>query len=445
MEKVKLSEIIFWCKGKVNRKFGDFYISGISTDTRNLKKGDLFIALKGEKFDGHNFVKEAFEKGASCCIVCKNFQENSGLIIKVEDTIFALGDIGKNYREKMKMKVIGITGSDGKTTTKEIIKNILLEKFKVVATMGNFNNQIGLPLSILQADSKTEFGVFEMGMNKKGEIDYLSKICKPNYCIITNIGCAHIGFFRNRKEIADAKSEIFKNLIQEKAVFLNRDSDFFNYLKEKIDKENLITVGVNKKGEIRGKILEEGIDFFIYEVKGEKYKMNFWNTTFIYSGLFGIAFAEEFGISKNYVKDVIENIKPLSGRGQIKKNKIFIIDESYNSNPNSLKNSLLCFERKNFNRKIAVLGDMAELGKFTNFYHYYIGKVLANLKIDIVLTCGNSSKIISDISGKGKHFFEIEECKKYLKSIIKKGDAILVKGSRIAKMDQIVEYLKEEI
>ncbi|MCM8803640.1 MAG: UDP-N-acetylmuramoyl-tripeptide--D-alanyl-D-alanine ligase [Candidatus Omnitrophica bacterium] len=445
MEKIKLSEIISWCKGEVNKKYIDFYIEGISTDTRTLKKGELFIALKGEKFDGHSFVKEAFKKGASCCIVSYKYPDNFNLLIRVEDTLSALGEISKKYRQKLNMKVVGITGSDGKTTTKEIIIDILSVKFKTIGTIGNFNNQIGLPLSILNADNKTEFGIFEMGMNKKGEIDYLSKISRPNFCVITNIGVAHIGFFKKRKDIADAKSEIFKNLICEKIIFLNKDSDFFEYLKRKINNKNLISVGVKKKSDIQGKILEEGFDFFVFEENGEKYKMNFWNTSFIYSGLFGIAFAKKFDIPKNFVEDVFLKIKPLTGRGEFIKNNIFIIDESYNSNPNSLKNSLLCFERKNFKRKIAILGDMAELGKFTNFYHYYIGKLLKNLKIDMVFTYGNKSKIISEISKKGKHFFEIEKLKKYLKNKIRKEDAILIKGSRIVKMEQIVEFLKKEM
>jgi UDP-N-acetylmuramoyl-tripeptide--D-alanyl-D-alanine ligase len=159
----------------------------------------------------------------------------------------------------------------------------------------------------------------------------------------------------------------------------------------------------------------------------------------------GIAICKKFDISENYIEDIFMKIKPLKGRGELIKNKIFIIDESYNSNPNSLKNSLLCFERKDFKRKIAIVGDMAELGKFTNFYHWYMGKLLERLNIDIVLTYGEKSKLISDYSKKGIHFYEIESIKKYLKKIVKKDDAILIKGSRIVKMEEIVNFLMEEI
>lgn len=447
MERLKLSEIAKWCKGKVNGKYQEIYVENISTDTRNLKKGDLFIALKGERYDGHWFLRDAFEKGAIGAIISENFDYKEGILIKVKDTLIALGDICKNYREKKlkNMHVIGITGSDGKTTTKEIVKNIISSKFKTIGTIGNFNNQIGLPLSILQAKGDTEFGVFEMGMNKKGEIDYLSKICQPNSCIITNIGVAHIGFFKKREEIAEAKSEIFKNLTGPKNVFLNRDSDLYWYLKKRAKSKNLVSVGVKKNSDLKGFFIEEGIDFFIFEVEGKKYKMNFWNTSFVYSGLFGIAIGKKFGIEGKFVENVLEELKPLKGRGEITKNEIFIIDESYNSNPYSLKNSLLCFERKNFERKIAVLGDMAELGKFSNFYHNYIGKLLRNLKIDIVLTFGEKSKIISDASKKGLHFYEIENLKNYLKKIIKKNDAIFIKGSRILKLEEVVDFLKKEI
>jgi len=443
MEKIKLSEILKWCNGKPNKNFRDVLIEGISTDTRSLKKGELFIALKGERFDGHDFIDEAIKKGAIGCIVSKNHIYENGLLIKVKDTLLALGDICENYRKKMNMHVIGITGSDGKTTTKEIVKEALSIKFSTVGTIGNLNNQIGLPLSVLQSDSKTEFGVFEMGMNKKGEIEYLSKISKPNSCIITNIGVAHIGFFANRKEIADAKSEIFKNLIGEKNVFLNKDNDFYTYLKRKSKSNNIISISVVKKGNIKGEIVEEGLDYFLFRVNNKNFKMNFWNTSFIYSALFGIAVCRKFGVPEDNMSDVFMQIKPLKGRGEVIKNKIFIIDESYNSNPNSLKNSLLCFERKNFKRKIAIIGDMAELGKFTNFYHWYIGELLKKLNIDIIITYGDKSKIISDNSKKGKHFYEIDGLKKYLKNIIKKEDAILIKGSRIMKMEEIVDFLKE--
>ncbi|MCM8767211.1 MAG: UDP-N-acetylmuramoyl-tripeptide--D-alanyl-D-alanine ligase [Candidatus Omnitrophica bacterium] len=443
MEKVRLSQIIQWCKGKVNKKFKDFFIEGISTDSRQIKKGEIFIALKGEKYDGHNFLEEAFKKGAFAAIVSENYKGNSGLLIRVKEPLYALGEICKNYRIKLNMQVIAITGSDGKTTTKEIVKNILSERFNTIGTIGNFNNQIGLPLSIFQANKKTEFGVFEIGMNKKGEIDYLSKICLPDACIITNIGVAHIGFFKSRKEIAEAKAEVFKNLINEKEVFLNRDDDFFDYLNKKANRNNIVSIGVKKKADINGKIIEEGLDFFIFESSGEKYKMNFWNPSVIYSGLFGISIGEKFGINKKYIKDVLSEIKPLSGRGEFIKNKIFIIDESYNSNPYSLKNSLLSFERKKFKRKLVVLGDMAELGRFSGFYHWHIGNLIKNFKIDIIFTFGEKSKIISEISQRGKHFYEIEKLKKELKNKVKKDDAIFIKGSRINKLELIVDFLKK--
>lgn len=445
MEKIKISEIIRWCSGKPNKNFNDFYITGISTDTRTLKKNDLFIALKGEKFDGHDFVIEAFKKGASCCIVEKEFNSKNGLFIKVENTLLALGDISKNYRKKFETHIIGITGSDGKTTTKEIIKRILSTKYETCGTIGNFNNEIGLPISLLQLTKKTAFGVFELGMNKKGEIDYLSKILSPNSCIITNIGTAHIGFFKSRREIAEAKGEIFENRINNGYIFLNRDDHFFSYLKKKLKKANIVNVGVKKDADISGKIYQEEIDFFIFESGGEKYRMNFWNTSFIYSGLFGIAVGKKFGISEKNIQETLEEIKPVPGRGEVIVKDFYIIDESYNSNPNSLKNAILSLERKKFKRKIVIIGDMAELGKFSNFYHWYIGKILKKTKIDMVLTFGNESRLISKVSEKGQHFEEIEILKNKLKKIIKKGDVILVKGSRKMHLERIVDFLKMEI
>ncbi len=450
MEKIEIEKIVKWCKGEINNKnFLPLYINGISTDTRKIKKGEIFIALKGGKFDGHQFLSDAHKNGAIGAIVDKNISfpsEKNFFIIRVKDTLKSLGDIAKEYRNYINPYIIGITGSDGKTTTKELIAKCLTEKFNVRANHGNYNNQIGLPLSLLSFDKKTEIGVLEMGMSRKGELDYLSKIAKPDSCAITNIGRAHIGFFKNIKEIAESKSEILNNLKGEKFCLFNRDDNFFNFLKSR-SSGNVKTFGKSRKADVRGIIIDEGNDFFSFKVNNfnEKFIINFWNTSMIYPALISIAFSIKFGIDFDKIKGVIEKFNSIEGRGKVYKIKgVCLIDESYNSNPNSLKNSLICFSRKNFKRKIAIIGDMAELGKFSSFYHKYIGQLIRKLDIDMVITLGEKSKIISDIN-LGKHFSDIEKLNLFIKNKIKTGDGILIKGSNFLNMGEITKFLIKEI
>jgi len=452
MEPIYLKDVIRWSKGIIEGKYrDDFLIKGISIDSRRIKPKELFIALKGEKFDGHDFVKKSFEKDACGAIVRKNFilpDLNNKFIIKVEDTLNTLGDIARNYRKMFKIKVIGITGSDGKTTTKEIIKKILSSKYYVIGTEGNLNNEIGLPLTLLNINKKHNICVCEMGMNKKGEIEYLSKILSPSIGIITNIGYAHIGFFKNLKEIAESKSELLKNLTGEKLAILNYDSPFFLFLK-KYALSKVITFGLKNGADFQGVIEEIENDKFSFSIKGikEKFYMNFWNPSWFYSGVIGIILGKKFGISLKETKNILESFKPLKGRGKVYKFKdIEIIDETYNSNPFSLKNSLYYFSQKNAKRKIAIIGDMAELGKYCFYYHFKIGKFLNDIPIDIILTFGEKSKSISygmKDKKRIKNFFEISQLHKFLKKNLQKGDLILIKGSRIMGMERIIDLIKE--
>jgi UDP-N-acetylmuramoyl-tripeptide--D-alanyl-D-alanine ligase len=449
MEPIRIEEILNWCEGKINRKnYLSQKISGVSTDTRTIKKGELYVAVKGNKFDGHDFVREAFLKKARAVLVSKDFDISDKPVIKVADTVKALGDIAEGYRSRFKTYIIAITGSDGKTTTKELLRETLSLKYKVKATMGNYNNQIGLPLSVFSLDCKTEFGVLEMGMNRKGEIACLSRIVKPDTGVITNVGRAHIGFLKSVREIAEAKAELLKNLCGEKFSLVNYDSGYSEIFKKSAPGK-LKSFGLNEKSDIRGIVTEEGTDFFCFRTQGSKnvYKMNFWNPVMIYPALISLFLAKKFDIDTMQVKNLFSGITALQGRGKVHKNKeLTVIDESYNSNPNSLRFALSAFKRKqNFKRKIAVLGDMAELGKFSGIFHRSIGKFLKNLSLDAVITFGDESSLISEISGSNsKHFKNINLLNEYLAQNMKSGDAILVKGSRVMGMERIISFLIQE-
>lgn len=451
MEEVKIEEILKWSggllAGRCKKSVG---INGVSIDSRTVKKGQLFLALKGQNFDGHNFVNEAFKKGAAAAVVNRNFDvRGNGCFILTQDTMKALGDIAKGYRSKFKVKVVGITGSDGKTTTKEVIKRVLSSGYNVVGTEGNFNNQIGLPLTLLNINRRSDFCVVEMGMNKKGEIDYLSKIAFPSTGVITNVGYAHIGFFKNTREIAECKGELLNNLKDGKLAILNYDTPFFTFFK-KIAQGKIISFGLKKGSDFHGVIEKETGTSFSFSVEGlkEEFVMNFWNPSLFYSGIIGVLFGVKFGIPLSKVKNIIDSFKPIPGRGKMHYLEgIKVIDESYNSNPNSLKWALYYFSRKISERKIAIIGDMAELGKYSFIFHYNIGRFLDTLPIDIILTFGKHSKsigkgIVAKNKSRIKHFVEIAQLKKYLKKNIKKGDMILIKGSRIMQLERILDFFK---
>ncbi|MBN1445028.1 MAG: UDP-N-acetylmuramoyl-tripeptide--D-alanyl-D-alanine ligase [Candidatus Omnitrophica bacterium] len=443
MKNVRLEKIAGWCKGKSPGKtILKKSCRGISTDTRTIKKGELFIALKGGNFDGSRFVDAALEKGAAAAIAGEDYPGSDKKIIRVKDSLKALGDIARGYRKEFNAYVIGITGSDGKTTTKEFLKRTLSARYNVRATEGNFNNQIGLPLSIFNIDKETDFCILEMGMNRKNELRYLGKIAEPQAGVITNTASAHMGFFKNGREIAEAKSELIETLRGERFCMLNYDNKFFGFFMGKTRGETL-SFGLGKGADVRGVVEETGNDFFIFSVEGERFRINFWNISIIYPALVSVGFGRKFGIKGRDMADAFEGIKPLPGRGLIHSLPyITIIDETYNCNPNSLKSALCNFAAKNFRRKITVIGDMGELGRFSSFFHRNAGLLLKKLDIDRVITFGEKSRITCEAAGsRCKHFNDADEVNKHLSKILKKGDAVLVKGSRMMKMERIVNYL----
>lgn len=448
MEAIRIENIVKWCGGSVSDiSILKKHCSGISTDSRNIKKNELFIALKGERFDGSSFVDSALKNGAIAAVVPETYKSENKKIIRVKDTLKALGDIANGYRKRFDVYVIGITGSDGKTTTKEFLKKTLSAHYIVSGTEGNLNNAIGLPLSVLNIERGTDICVLEMGMNSKGEIKYLGRIAEPDAGIITTVASAHIGFFKNIEEIAEAKSELFETLKGEKLSVLNYDSRFFLFLKSKAP-SLVLSFGMKKGADIRGIIVDEENEKFTFKIEGKEntFRINFWNTSIIYPALIAFGLGKKFGIPDKEIKDCFEDIYPLPGRGRVYQLKdITVIDETYNCNPNSLKASLWNFHRKNYKRKIAVIGDMAELGRVSSFYHRNAGLFIKRLNLDILITFGSKSKKTGESSGmKWKHFEDVDILNRYLSTIIKKGDALLIKGSRIMNMERIRDYLLDK-
>ena len=439
-----------------------------SKDTRTIKKGDTYIGIKGENFDGSLFWEEAFHKGANTVIINnieidqikkqKYLKENKN-IIQVEDTIIALGKMASLKRNLYsdKLKVIGVTGSVGKTSTKDIIANVMSQKYKTLKTEGNNNNNIGLPLTILRLKDE-EVAVIEMGMNHLGEISYLSKIAKPDIAVITNIGTSHIGNLGSRENILKAKLEIMDGMKNVKLV-LNNDNDLLNSWQEKNkEKIEIHTFGINNESEFKADEIEfhENSSEFICNNNNQKIKISVpvGGEHFILNALCGTAFGKIFGLSDDEIRKGIGSFQLTAKRMEIihLKNNVTIINDSYNASYESMKASISSLKNMNGKRKIAVLGDMFELGSFSEKLHRDVGIEIVKNKIDKLLLIGEYSKFIGDEAEKNGYkkenilyFNDKHELIDNLKNIMKEDDVILIKASNGMKLFEVSEKLKQII
>ena len=445
----------------------NFSIENISINSREHLKNNLFIPIKGNNFDGHDFILDAFKNGSTASLVEKKFLSKSNIgqikdkiIIPVENSLESLQKLAEYSRNRIrKLNVICITGSSGKTTVKNWLSNILGNYYEIHSTVGNFNNLIGLPLSLSRMKSKTNLCILELGMNQKGEIKKLSCLAKPNISLITNIGPAHIGNFHNQKEIAIEKSNIFYG--QTGGISLiPRDSLYYDLILKsaKQSKSKIYTFGYHKKSDFRIlsstfddkknrkllklKLMEKEVSFH-NNFSGRIWEINFL-IVFMVSKLIGIN-------SEDILKK-LKNLKPAEGRGSIHNlifdnKKITLIDDSYNSNPLSLKNSIQSFisSPNTKGRKVCVIGDMLELGKNSFKYHHKIADILIKSNIGYVYTVGKESKIINK-KLKNKvpvtHFENVDLLIKQIYKIFINYDLILIKGSNSIGLNKIFEKIK---
>ncbi|WP_341823553.1 UDP-N-acetylmuramoyl-tripeptide--D-alanyl-D-alanine ligase [Wolbachia endosymbiont (group A) of Agelastica alni] len=431
--------------------------SNISTDTRSIKKGDLFIALKGKNFDGHNFLHEAFLKGAAAAIVSEGKYKNFPLVI-VQDTLKALHDTASYYIRNVLVdaKVIAITGSVGKTTTKDMLHTVLSQYGVSHANEGNLNNNIGLPLTILKAPKNCQYLILEMGMNKVGEIKELSKISNPNIAVITNIEPAHTENFSSLFDVAQAKLEILYGTKNNGTLVLNRDNKYYDYLSSHANK-NVISFGKDKNAEvclldiIRN---DDGLNLKIRLSNNQTINCNLrvQGEHFAYSLLAIVAVVQNLGLDLSKLPLALKNFSVAKGRGNIHKVKynrkyIHLIDDSYNASPTSMKTAIKTLSTYSNQRKVALLGDMLELGDESIEFHTDLVKIITGNNIDKVYTVGKFMLELHELlpdNIRGAHFNDSNQLKSNLANIIQNNDAILVKGSRGMKMDLIVrEFIIE--
>ena len=447
---MKIEQILKVTNGKLLNGTKEAICQNFSTDTRKIKNGDTFIALKGEKYDGNEFVKNAIDKGAKTCIISdENSIEEVDVkdinIICVNDTVEALQKIATYKRNMYNIPVIAVTGSVGKTSTKDIIASVMSQKYKVLKTEGNLNNHIGLPLTILKLKDE-EALVIEMGMNHFGEIRTLTNIARPTVAVITNIGTSHIGNLGSKENILKAKTEILEGLVDNKVIINNDDELLCKWAKDNKDKYNIITYGIeNKNSNFVAEKIETLEDKSHYYIKNRKVTVPVAGKHFILNSLCSIAVGSLYDIEMDNIIKEIESFKLTKSRMEIVKSKSgsTIINDTYNANYDSMSAALRYLEEIKNKRKIAVLGDMLELGELSKEIHSKIGKEIKN--VDVLITVGTDAKeIFENAKVRQKFYFENnEEALKKIIEIDKGEDVILFKASNAMKFIEMVDKLKK--
>lgn len=445
----------------------------ISIDSRTIKSGEIFFALRGEKHDGHHFIKEAIEKGASAIVLEKSFyQPHKSLhnlpkepvqpILLVDNSLSALQLWAHHYHSLFKPVNICITGSNGKTTTKEMIVHLLNSKYHVLKSEGNYNNEIGVPLTLLNLDSHHDILVIEMAARKLGEIKELTNIVKPDIAIITNVCEAHIGLFDSRDNIAREKSEIILSLKDKGTAILNRDDSYFDYFKNCISPHNeLVSFGFHPEAQLRAANFtqekEKGIHFEIqFQEKRHHVFIPILGRFNVYNCLAAFASGLKMHIPIDEMINRISNFKtPKMRMENLSFSRgIMLIQDCYNSNPTAVKEALKSIAGISGGRfKVAVLGDMLELGSRSPDYHKEIGKITANLSFDMLIGFGKYGKYIAlgakeqGMAGDKIYCFNKKEKNRLANKLIKElpqNSIVFLKGSRDMQMEEIVSYWKQE-
>ncbi|MGM0444934.1 MAG: UDP-N-acetylmuramoyl-tripeptide--D-alanyl-D-alanine ligase [Bacillota bacterium] len=458
MFEYKISKILKAVDGRLIKGNKNDILKGISTDSRKLNDEDIFIPLIGENFDAHNFINDDLAKNVKAVIVQKEIKTDIKNIIKVEDTTKALQDLAKFHRQNHKnVKVIGITGSSGKTSTKDILYSLLKQKYNVKKNKGNLNNHIGVPLTLFRIEGNEDFFIVEMGMSGFGEIKLLTEIAVPQVGIVTNVGQAHIEFFNSVDEIAKAKGELIESLGDKGLAVLNIDNPYTDILYDLLNKKTKYKYfGFDEKADFR--VLDYTITKFgmKFSIKNDKNVINLKTNLFgkynLYNIIASITVARNFNLNWSLIEKALKDIKLTDMRSQIEKIKnIKFINDSYNANPLSMKNAIDLLDEIEGNKKIAILGDMLELGNIKEEAHKEIGEYIVKKNIDYLLTLGKLGSFISEGASKEskdkliiKHFENKTDIIKFIDEIGSKRDVILVKGSRGMKMEQIVNNYRKD-
>ena len=443
---MKVYEIVEATQGILVSGNKDDEINFFSQDSRQMKNGGMYIPLKGERFDGHNFIESAFQTGAQAIISEKDVKYEDKIVIKVKDTYQALKDMASYLRNHRPVKVVGVKGSIGKTSTRDMVYSVVKQKYKTLKTEGNYNNEIGLPLTILRYHDE-EVLVLEMGMNHLQEMSRLSMIARPDIACITNVGTAHIGELGSRENILKAKLEITDGMKEGSTLIINQDNDMLQTVE--LPHLNVVRVGKGKEASIQAShiILEETKSSFEVEYQGKKeiIEVPVQGEHNISNALIAIAVGIALNISLEDIKKGIQEFKLTKNRMDIlEKNHKTVIDGTYNASVDSMKSSIdvLANYKK---RKVAILADMLELGDYSQQLHEEVGSYVASKGIDILVCVGKEAKYIyqkARESMKDVYYFESnQEVIDRLDELLKEDDVILVKGSHSMNLKEVVEKI----
>lgn len=457
MKELTLAQIAEACGGTLigGNEAKEYTVTGVEIDSRRVKAGDLFVAIPGEKVDGHKFIPDVLKKGAYA--LSQQSLDVDGAYILVEDTVTAMKRLARFYRSTLDIKVVGITGSVGKTSTKEMIASVLGTKFRVHKTQGNFNNGIGLPLTIFQIEKEHQVTVLEMGISEFGEMHELADMAQPDIMVITNIGLCHLENLKTRDGILKAKTESFAHLKPDGVVILNGDDDKLSTV-EQVAGRKPVFYGIKGRNLCETSVCadavtEHGLEGMTAEFHTPQGDMEVFipipGEHNVYNALAATCVAEQLGLSMDEIKCGIAAASTISGRTNLIHTKgMTVIDDCYNANPVSMKASLDVLSKAE-GRKIAVLGDMGELGENEKQLHYEVGTYAGTLPIDLLFCVGTLSGKLAEGAKKQnpaltvKHYGTREEMTEELLATVKEGDAVLVKASHFMEFPKVVAALTE--
>jgi UDP-N-acetylmuramoyl-tripeptide--D-alanyl-D-alanine ligase len=454
MNPLALGQIAKFAGGSLSSGDGTILIDKVSTDSRTIKRGELFVALRGENFDGHNFVETVATTGAAGAIVDSNWKgkvPQNFALMRAKDTLVAYQQLAANYRKSLKLSVVAITGSNGKTSTKDFAAAVLARRFRVTKTQGNFNNHIGLPRTILEATSQDEVAVWEIGMNHPGEVAALSKVAAPDVGIITNIGVAHIEFMGSREKIAEEKGALAEAVGAEGTVILNADDPLTRGLAARARGKVVLagtTAGTIRASEINQR--RSTTDFTILEGAHRcRAQLPVPGLHMVQNALLAVAAGRVFGLSLEDCASGLVAAPLAKARLQVKEIRgVRFLDDSYNANPDSVKAALQTLvELDAEGQRIAVLGEMRELGDESERGHREVGETAAALKIDHLIAIGNVAATIAEAAKRAglknsSTVTSTAEAAELLAELAAPGDLILIKGSRLARTEQVIEAFR---
>jgi UDP-N-acetylmuramoyl-tripeptide--D-alanyl-D-alanine ligase len=426
-------------------------VEGYSIDSRTLRPGDLFFAIRGER-DGHDFLEAAFAAGAVAAVAARDHPNLSGRLLLVPDPRGSLQRLAALVRRRWDGSVVAVTGSNGKTTTKEIIAALLATQCRVAKSEGNLNNDLGLPLSLLRMDDEAEVAVLEMGMNHRGEIRELAEIAQPTVGVVTNVNAVHLEFFHSVDEIALAKRELIETLRSEATAVLNADDPRVSAFAP-LHSGEVLTYGIEKPAGVRAERIEElgprGTRFYLEDCP-DRFQTPLPGRHNLYNTLAGLAAAWALGVSPRKLVEAVASLQPVRMRGEIQQIGPYqVINDCYNSNPRAAEAMLDLLASLPARRRVAVLGEMLELGENAEQFHAQVGRRVARNKVDLLAGVCGAARYIADeavragLPAAAAHFFsDPREAGEFLRKALQPGDAVLFKASRGVRLEQALELLK---